>query len=159
MTPDAAAARDPGLSGAASQRRSGVKARSLAAAGRMLVFDTETRTDAAQALTFGSYRYFEDSICLEEGLFYGDDFPSDRPRGAGSLHRVTRSRVRSAPGVPELRPLTRRELSRKAVYRRLHARGLIVGFNCRLTCHGLPRFGTSRDAALPAAFPSCCGTT
>ncbi|MGB7049620.1 MAG: hypothetical protein WBD57_14940, partial [Candidatus Cybelea sp.] len=26
---------------------------------QMLVFDTETRVDTAQALTFGSYRYYE----------------------------------------------------------------------------------------------------
>ena len=41
----------------------------------MLVFDTETRTDTAQALTFGGYRYYEDGRCLEEGIFYADDLP------------------------------------------------------------------------------------
>ena len=41
----------------------------------MLVFDTETRTDAAQRLTFGSYRFYKDGHCLEEGLFFGDDLP------------------------------------------------------------------------------------
>ena len=35
---------------------------------RMLVFDTETRTDTAQALTFGAYRYYDAGICLEEGV-------------------------------------------------------------------------------------------
>ena len=39
----------------------------------MLVFDCETRTDKAQALTFGSYRFLVEGRCLEEGLFYGDD--------------------------------------------------------------------------------------
>src|SRR5258708_8468917 len=41
----------------------------------MLVFDTETRTDATQRLTFGSYRFFVAGRCLEEGLFYGADLP------------------------------------------------------------------------------------
>ena len=48
---------------------------------QMFVFDTETRTDTAQALTFGSYRYYEHGICLEEGLFFGDDLPrADRAK-------------------------------------------------------------------------------
>ncbi len=41
----------------------------------MLVFDTETRTDETQRLTFGSYRFFEKGRCIREGLFYGDDLP------------------------------------------------------------------------------------
>ncbi len=77
----------------------------------MLVFDTETRTDTAQALTFGGYRYYEGGICLEEGLFYGDDLPradratletyvcthtagTDRRRGVAEL------RLAVAPRVP-----------------------------------------------------------
>jgi hypothetical protein len=45
----------------------------------MLVFDTETRVDPTQRLTFGSYRYVVEGICLEEGLFYAPDLPeSDR---------------------------------------------------------------------------------
>lgn len=51
----------------------------------MLVFDTETRTDAAQALTFGSYRFFDDGVCLEEGLFYADDLPAAERRCAPSV--------------------------------------------------------------------------
>jgi hypothetical protein len=35
----------------------------------MLVFDTETRTDPTQALTFGSYRLIVEGKCLEEGIF------------------------------------------------------------------------------------------
>src|SRR3982751_595858 len=40
---------------------------------KMLVFDTETRTDPTQSLIFGAYRYLENDKCLEEGLFYADD--------------------------------------------------------------------------------------
>src|SRR5215469_7980010 len=39
----------------------------------MFVFDTESRTDANQRLTFGSYRYIVSGRCVEEGLFYADD--------------------------------------------------------------------------------------
>src|SRR5688572_1904563 len=38
----------------------------------MFVFDTETRIDATQRLTFGSYRFVVSGRCLEEGLFYAD---------------------------------------------------------------------------------------
>src|SRR5947209_13566831 len=42
----------------------------------MLVFDTETTVDETQRLTFGSYRFFLDGECQEEGLFYAPDLPS-----------------------------------------------------------------------------------
>jgi len=41
----------------------------------MFVFDTETRTDASQRLTFGSYRFFLGNELREEGLFYADALP------------------------------------------------------------------------------------
>jgi hypothetical protein len=37
----------------------------------MIVFDTETRTDPTQRLTFGGYRAIIDGECVEEGLFHG----------------------------------------------------------------------------------------
>src|SRR4051812_36368027 len=46
----------------------------------MLVFDTETRIDAAQRLTFGCYRFVVDGRCLEEGFFYADDLPEEDRR-------------------------------------------------------------------------------
>ncbi|MGB6358378.1 MAG: hypothetical protein WBF30_06305 [Candidatus Acidiferrales bacterium] len=42
----------------------------------MLIFDTETRTDATQRITFGSYRFLVAEQCREEGLFYADDLPA-----------------------------------------------------------------------------------
>ena len=44
----------------------------------MIVFDTETRTDATQSLTFGSYRAIFDGAVLEEGIFHGDDLPKSQ---------------------------------------------------------------------------------
>ena len=55
----------------------------------MLVFDTETRTDATQSMTFGSYRFIVAGRCLEEGLFYGDDLPQSDLDVLSSLRRET----------------------------------------------------------------------
>lgn len=43
--------------------------------GAILVFDTETRTDRTQCLTFGSYRFINDGQLAKENLFYGDGLP------------------------------------------------------------------------------------
>jgi hypothetical protein len=49
---------------------------------RVLVFDTETTTDATQRLTFGSYRYCRTGpagtlVCVEEGLFHAPDLETN----------------------------------------------------------------------------------
>jgi hypothetical protein len=94
----------------------------------VLVFDTETTTDATQRLTFGSYRYFEGDQCLEEGLFYGDDLGADEHRVLENY--ATKYRADVAPqGNSRLELLTRREFADlffEAAYR---ARCLLVGFN------------------------------
>lgn len=41
--------------------------------GAMLVFDTETRTDATQGLMFGCFRFVVDGQCVQEGLFHARD--------------------------------------------------------------------------------------
>ena len=66
----------------------------------MLVFDCETRTDKAQALTFGSYRFLVEGRCLEEGLFYGDDL---LPRERAVLERYVASHAADTDprGIPE----------------------------------------------------------
>ena len=43
--------------------------------GAMLVFDTETRIDPTQRLTFGSFQFIDDGERLSESLFYGNDLP------------------------------------------------------------------------------------
>jgi hypothetical protein len=94
----------------------------------MLVFDTETRTDATQSMTFGSYRFILAGRCLEEGLFYGDDLPHQ------DLHvlqaYVEKHGAQTANGgVRQLHLLTRRQFLAKfyqAVYK---GRCLLVGFN------------------------------
>ncbi|HZQ44949.1 MAG TPA: hypothetical protein VFA99_16980 [Acidobacteriaceae bacterium] len=39
----------------------------------MIVFDTETTTDPTQRLLFGCYRFIENGISVEEGLFHAPD--------------------------------------------------------------------------------------
>ena len=89
----------------------------------MFVFDTETRTDTAQRLTFGSYRFFVNDELREEGLFYADDLPS---KDRKTLERYVAANNRRGS---RLLLLTRREFLKKlykAVYK---GRALLVGFN------------------------------
>jgi len=51
----------------------------------MFVFDTETRTDATQRFTFGSYRFFIDAELQEEGLFLRTTYPSRIRETSGGL--------------------------------------------------------------------------
>lgn len=109
----------------------------------MLVFDTETRTDAPQALTFGSYRFIDQGVCLEEGLFYAEDLPA---RDRATLTRYAKAHPADvAPdGSPKLRLLTRAEfldLLFKVAYK---GRALVVGFNLPFD---LSRLGFDTTAA------------
>ena len=112
-----------------AKRRKGKKLPHWRRPYQMLVFDTETRTDTAQALTFGSYRYYEHGACLEEGLFYADDLPrADRAtlEAYATAHTAATDRRR---GVPKLHLLSRREFLEKLYTAGFDARSLIVGFN------------------------------
>jgi hypothetical protein len=46
----------------------------------IIVFDTETRTDEAQSLLFGSYRVYIAGDFVEEGLFYPEDITAKELR-------------------------------------------------------------------------------
>jgi hypothetical protein len=102
----------------------------------MLVFDCETRTDKAQALTFGSYRFLVEGRCLEEGLFYGDDL---LPREQAVLERYVASHAadtdprgipeRSIPSNPKLMLLSAAEFRRLLFRVAYKGRGLLVAFN------------------------------
>lgn len=92
----------------------------------MFVLDTETRIDATQGPTFGSYRFIVDGQCLEEGLFYADDLPDKDRRileryvtvhSAGTVHDST------------LKLLTRDEFADKLYRAAYKGRCLLVGFN------------------------------
>src|SRR5713226_9300756 len=65
----------------------------------VLLIDTETSIDAAQRLRFGSYRlcrWEQDRsgywrlVCVEEGLFHGDELPEQFPRDFHALQAYAR---------------------------------------------------------------------
>ena len=94
----------------------------------MFVFDTETRTDASQRMTFGSYRFFVNTELREEGLIYAEDLPSKDRRKLEKYVAAQNKHLSSSGGV-HLLLLTRREFLKKlykAVYK---GRALLIGFN------------------------------
>ena len=108
--------------------------------GAMLVFDTETRTDAAQRLTFGSYRFFVGGKCLEERLFYADDLP-EKDREV-LKHYVAKHRAETGEaGVRELLLLTLGEFLEKTFRAAYKGRCLLVGFNLPFDLSRLPPQG------------------
>lgn len=94
----------------------------------MLVFDTETRTDATQRLLFGSYQYFVNGQCLKEGLFYSHDLSDEEKKSLVNYAATHRART-ARESSPELLLLTLREFLDK-FYRAIYkGRCLLVGFN------------------------------
>ena len=92
----------------------------------MLVFDTETTTDATQRLLFGSYRFIDRGRCAEEGLFYPEDL---NPQEFGTLQEYVQSHKADTTKRTALKILTLREF-RKLFYSVAYkARSLLVGFN------------------------------
>ena len=104
-----------------------------------LLFDTETTTDAAQRLLFGSYRLCKWTpgrtlTLLEEGLFHAEDLPESDPSGFDVLTRYVRTLV--SDGARRAGKRSRlRLLPASAFVERVflplacQAEALIVGFN------------------------------
>lgn len=94
----------------------------------MFVFDTETRVDASQRLTFGSYRFVVRGRCLEEGLFYADDLPAeDIAILRNHVHANQPDTVDE--GVKHIRLLSRSEFVDRLYKAAYKGRCLLVGFN------------------------------
>jgi hypothetical protein len=120
---------------------------------QMFCFDAECKTDTIQTLTFGSYRYFEHGICLEEGLVFGDDLPrADRAK----LETYVKTHAAATDwrcGVPELRLLSRRDFLEKLYDAGFDTRGLIVGFNLPFDLSRLAvDFGNAKDKRFAGGF-------
>lgn len=93
----------------------------------MLVFDTETRTDGSQRLTFGSYRFLVAGVCQEEGLFYADDLPAT---DLAILKRyVATHRANVVEGNRRLCLLNLAEFLDRFYRAAYKSRCLLVGFN------------------------------
>ncbi len=93
----------------------------------VLVFDTETTTDARQSLTFGSYRVSRwqsggSLVLIEEGLFHADDLATAQPDALRELDAYATAR-----GVTLL---TRRQFMTR-VFKpvAIDLRGMVVAFN------------------------------
>jgi hypothetical protein len=94
----------------------------------MFEFDSETRTDTSQRLTFGSYRFFVGNELCEEGLFYADDLLS-KDRRTLEKYVAAQKQQFSHSQRPRLLLMARSEFLTKlykAVYK---GRALLVGFN------------------------------
>lgn len=93
----------------------------------VLVFDTETRTDAPQRLTFGSYRFIVNGLCREEGLFYADDLPETDLIILRKYIETHQADV--SEGNRHLHLLSLAEFSDKFYFAAYKGRCLLVGFN------------------------------
>ncbi|WP_433973937.1 hypothetical protein [Tunturiibacter lichenicola] len=114
----------------------------------MLVFDTETRIDATQRLTFGSYRFILDGECQEEGLFFPNDLP-DQDRKV--LERYARDHPAEATNT-DLKLLTLQQFLSKfyqAVYK---GRCLLVGFNLPFDLSRISRDATAARGRFAGGF-------
>jgi hypothetical protein len=94
----------------------------------MLVWDTETRIDVTQRLTFGCYRFIEKSECLREALFRADDLTS--VESDTLLHYITRHAADvTNGGVERLDLLSRSEFLKRFFRLAYKGRALVVAFN------------------------------
>lgn len=94
----------------------------------MFVFDTETRTDRTQRLTFGSYRFIVAGRLVKENLFRGDDLPAKDLRILG--HYVTTPRaVAPDESGHDVSLLTRHKFVEKLFRAAYKGRCLLVAFN------------------------------
>jgi hypothetical protein len=108
----------------------------------VLVLDTETTTDAAQRLLFGSWRLYERGTCISEGLFHADDLPAaDR----APLAHYVRTHPAGTTKPEPLTLLTRRQFLSEIFWKAaFDGRALVVGFNLPFD---LARLGISWGAA------------
>lgn len=93
----------------------------------MFVFDTETRVDATQRLTFGSYRFVVAGHCMEEGIFYAEDLSPDE-RGLIEEY-VSSHYAHAGKGNTRLKLFTCAEFLERLYKAAYKGRCLIVGFN------------------------------
>lgn len=93
----------------------------------VLVFDTETTTDATQRLLFGVWRVYHEGTVIDEGLFHGDDLGiEDRTK----LRAYQRTHDADTTRREPLRLISRREFLTEVFWPVAYKqRGLVVGFN------------------------------
>ncbi|WP_353061945.1 DNA polymerase [Tunturibacter psychrotolerans] len=114
----------------------------------MMVFDTETRIDATQRLTFGSYRFLTNGECQEEGLFFANDLPEhDRQ----VLERYATEHPAEANNK-KLKLLTLNQFLSKFYSSVYKGRCLLVGFNLPFDLSRVARDSTTARGRFAGGF-------
>ena len=100
-----------------------------------LIFDTETKIDPTQKLTFGCFRRYElkrnNYSCVEEGLFFADDL---RRADRTVLQRYVANplnlpKTETFPPQSKLKLMSRNAFVREFFWGAVRRGDLIVGFN------------------------------
>jgi hypothetical protein len=94
----------------------------------MFVFDTETRTDRTQRLTFGSYRFIVAGRLVKEDLFRGDDLSAKDLRILGRYVATPRAVVPDESSH-DVSLLTRHGFVEKLFRAAYKGRCLLIAFN------------------------------
>jgi hypothetical protein len=94
----------------------------------MFVWDTETRTDKSQRLTFGSYQLVGAGQVVKENLFYGPTLPAADRRILERYAATPRAIVSGAP-AHSLSLLTRHEFVEKLFSAAYKGQFLLTAFN------------------------------
>src|ERR1700733_10686366 len=94
----------------------------------MFVWDTETRTDQTQRLTFGSYRLIAAGQLVKENLFYGPTLPTKDRRTLDRYVAIPRAVV-SNERPHEIALLTRHQFAEKLFRAAYKGRFLLAAFN------------------------------
>ena len=121
----------------------------------MFVFDTETRTDATQRLTFGSYRFIVAGQCLKESCSTATTCQTKIVAFSNATLPLTRRKRRgrrSAIGFATREELVARCISMLTKGGAFWSRSISPS-----TCRGLHTILQTRDAVLQAAFHSASG--
>jgi hypothetical protein len=94
----------------------------------MLIFDTETRTDATQSLMFGCFRFIVDGQCVREALFHARDL-SEEEFAALKNYAATRPANVAPHGRRALDLLSLDEFLDEFFRAAYKGRCVVVGFN------------------------------
>jgi hypothetical protein len=94
----------------------------------LFVWDTETRTDQAQRLTFGSYRLVSAGELIKENLFYGPKLPA-ADRRILERYAATPKQIVSTEPPREISLLTRHEFAEKLFRAGYKGRFVLTAFN------------------------------
>src|SRR6266851_6934115 len=94
----------------------------------IFVWDTETRTDQSQRLTFGSYRLVEAGQLVKENLFYGPTLPA-ADRRILETYAATPKAIVSGEPAHSLSLLTRHEFVEKLFRASYKGQFLLTAFN------------------------------